>query len=125
MDQLEEITTTDLRTETDLARTALTVKMIGSAESQVTTDLDRYLKRLHAAAVEAKVPEVVVDMRALDFMNSSCFKTFVTWINTLQEAGDGEGPYRVRFLADDKKHWQGRSLGALACFAVDLIRVES
>jgi hypothetical protein len=48
----------------------------------------------------------------------------VTWINTLQEA-PADAQYKVRFVADEKKHWQNRSLGALACFAVDLIRIEN
>jgi hypothetical protein len=124
MTAITEIATSDLKTETEIARSAFTVKMMGSAETGAMTELDGFLKRLHESAVDAKVPEVVIDMRSLEFMNSSCFKQFVTWINTLQEAPT-ESQYRVRFVADEKKHWQSRSLGALACFAVDLIRIEN
>ena len=42
---------------------------------------------------------------------------------TLQDSA-AEDQYKVRFLSDSKKHWQSRSLGALACFAVDLINIE-
>jgi hypothetical protein len=124
MTAIQEIATSDLNTETEIARSAFTVKMSGSAETGAMTELDEFLKRLHQSAVTAKVPEVVIDMRALEFMNSSCFKQFVTWINTLQES-PADAQYKVRFVADEKKHWQNRSLGALACFAVDLIRIEN
>lgn len=121
---IQEIATSELKTETERAGSAFTVKMSGSAENGAIAELDGFLKQLHRLAVDAKVPEVVVDMRALEFMNSSCFKHFVAWINTLQES-PADAQYKVRFVADQKKHWQNRSLGALACFAVDLIRIES
>jgi hypothetical protein len=124
MTAIREIVTSDLKTETEIARSAFTVKMSGSAETAATTELDGFLKRLHQSAVTAKVPEVVIDIRGLEFMNSSCFKQFVTWISTLQES-PADAQYRVRFIADEKKHWQSRSLGALACFGIDLIRIEN
>jgi hypothetical protein len=65
----------------------------------------------------------VVDFRAFDFMNSSCFKAFVTWIGLVQELESGQ--YKIRFLSDEGKHWQRRSLDALRCFAVDLIQIEN
>jgi hypothetical protein len=57
-------------------------------------------------------------------MNSSCFKAFVSWLGVLQDV-DRVRQYRIRFLSDDQKHWQRRSLSALCCFAVDLVRIES
>lgn len=121
---IRDISTADLKTETEIARSAFIVKMSGCAETDALSELDGFLKSLHRSAVDAKVTEVVIDMRSLDFMNSSCFKHFVVWINTLHES-PAEHQYKVRFVADEKKHWQSRSLGALACFAVDLIRIEN
>ena len=121
---IQEISTRDLKTETEVERSAYTVKMTGFAETPMMGELDGFLKRLHQHALDNKVPEIVIDIRGLEFMNSSCFKAFVTWINTLQEAPQGS-QYRVRFVSDEKKHWQNRSLGALACFAVDLIKIET
>jgi hypothetical protein len=57
-------------------------------------------------------------------MNSSCFKTFITWIVRVRNLAP-DAQYKIRFLSDQEKHWQRRSLGALSCFAVDLIRIES
>ena len=121
---IQEISTRELKTETELQKSAFTVKMTGFAEMPMMAELDGFLKRLHQRAIDAKIPEVVIDIRPLEFMNSSCFKAFVSWINTLQEAPEAS-QYRVRFVSDEKKHWQNRSLGALACFAVDLIKIET
>lgn len=124
MSGIADIKTADLQTETEVGSSAITTRLLGNAETGAMKDLSAYLSALHDKATVAKVAEVVVDLRSLEFMNSSCFKTFVTWISSLQDAPP-ESQYRVRFLADEKKHWQNRSLGALACFAVDLIRVET
>ncbi len=121
---IAEIKTSDLATETEVGASTITTKLVGNAETSVMKDLATFLTALHEKATTARVGEVVVDMRALEFMNSSCFKTFVSWISSLQEAPAGD-QYKVRFLADERKHWQNRSLGALACFAVDLIRIET
>jgi hypothetical protein len=121
---IEEINTTDFRTETEHDLAALTVRLFGSAEANASSALDSFLGNVHSSAIAEKIPEVVVDMRSLDFMNSSCFKTFVSWVNKIRDVPDAS-QYQVRFVADEKKHWQNRRLGALACFATNLIRVES
>lgn len=124
MSTMQEIQTNGLVSDTELGKSEITVKLLGSAETSAMAELDAFLRRVHAHVMDAKLPEVTIDVRALDFMNSSCFKTFVSWIGVVQELPP-EQQYKVRFVADDKKHWQSRSLGALACFAVDLIRIES
>lgn len=120
---IAEIESPDLRSETVVGTNDLTVKLVGSAESDAMRPLDAYLKSVHAVAAPAKLP-VTVDLRALEFMNSSSFKAFVTWIRILQDLPQ-EAQYRVKLISDSKKHWQERSLAALACFAVDLIQIET
>jgi hypothetical protein len=120
---ISEITSPDLRSETVVSADDLTVRLVGSAESDAMKPLDTYLKSVHAAAAPSKLP-VTVDLRALEFMNSSSFKAFVTWIRSLQDLPQ-EAQYRVKLISDSKKHWQERSLAALACFAVDLIQIET
>ena len=102
----------------------LRVTLRGNADTRVMAKLGELLTRVHDEAMKRKVPEVVVDFRALDFMNSSCFKAFVTWIVRVQGLPP-DAQYKIRFLSDKTKHWQNRSLGALTCFAVDLIHVET
>lgn len=124
MSSVQELKTNGLVSDTELGKSSITVKLVGSAETTAMAELDAFLRRLHRTVMDGKLLGVVVDVRALDFMNSSCFKTFVSWIGVVQELPP-EQQYKVRFIADDKKHWQSRSLGALACFAVDLIRIEN
>lgn len=119
------VATEGLRSEASLdsADTAL-VRFLGTAESEAMPVLSDLLKKLHAGLLSSKVREVTVDLRDLEFMNSSCFKAFVTWVGFVEEV-PAEQQYTIRFLSDPKKHWQERSLGALTCFATHLIRVEN
>lgn len=120
---ISDISTEEFATHTTSSGGAITVRLTGSAENDTMRTLDAFLQTVHGGATQEKVPEVVVDLRSLEFMNSSCFKAFVTWFGLLRDAAP-EAQYRVRFLSDAKKHWQSRSLTALKCFAVDLIQVE-
>jgi anti-anti-sigma regulatory factor len=114
----------ELRTEARAGENMLTLTLKGTADSRVAAELGEILTTIHAEATKRKSHEVIVDFRALDFMNSSCFKAFVTWIAKVQDLA-ADAQYRIRFTSDSNKHWQRRSLSALSCFAVDLIRVDS
>ena len=96
--------------------------LTGTADLKVQDQLAEHLGQLHEVARRMQVDEVVVDMRDLEFMNSSCFKCFVSWIAAIQDMPT-DSQYRLRFLASASTHWQRRSLHALRCFAVDLIDV--
>jgi hypothetical protein len=121
---LADIATKDFSTHTEQDSSTITARLVGTADSAVRARLDAYIVALHAVARATGMSEVIVDMRELEFMNSSCLKTFVTWISNIADAGPGDH-YRLRFVADAKKHWQSRSLAALACFAVDRVLVDT
>jgi hypothetical protein len=122
---IPNIKTDDLRSEAFFEDPrSVKLRLIGTAESDTMTALNGLLGQLHAQAVSSGVREVTVDMRDLEFMNSSCFKAFVSWVGQVEEL-ELERQYQIRFLSDHKKHWQERSLGALVCFATHLIRVET
>ena len=118
---IADIQTPDLKTTTTVGPSTITGKLSGSAETDAMRPLDAYLKGIHATALDQRLP-VTIDLRDLEFMNSSSFKAFVSWIRVLQDCPPQE-QYRVRLLSDSNKHWQSRSLDALVCFAVDLIQV--
>ena len=118
------IQTDELLSEATYAPPAVNVRLVGSAESVAMAPLGHLLGKLHGEAVRLEVRTVTIDMRELEFMNSSCFKAFVSWLGELQDLDPGH-QYRIRFLSDEQKHWQRRSLGALSCFAVDLIDIET
>lgn len=94
----------------------------GNADYGALDALDMLLERIHAEARRGGVTEVVIDLRELEFMNSSCFKSFVSWITNIQEMDVGQ-QYKVKFVSNPNMHWQKRSLHSLRCFAVELISV--
>ena len=103
---------------------AMSVRFVGSADTRSIPAIEDLLRRLHERAVQLAVSEVIVDFRMLNFINSSCLKSFVVWLGRIQELEPAQH-YKLRFFADETKPWQRRSLGALGCFAVDLVRIET
>jgi hypothetical protein len=101
---------------------SLLVSFAGNGDMTAVEALGRYLKQVHLEAVALKVLEVKFDFRDLYFMNSSCFKAFVTWIDQAANAEDHN--YQIRFLTNPRLHWQRRSLEALRCLSPDVVRVE-
>ena len=99
------------------------IKLVGNADLNVKTQLDRFITAVHEEARRTAVEQVVVDLRGLEFMNSSCLKSFVWWISTVQDLEPGPS-YRITFLSSPSMYWQRRSLNALACLATDLVSVQ-
>jgi hypothetical protein len=114
----------DLRAKANLEASKVVLHLRGAAEYQDPKPLDELLKVLHEASVSGAATEVAVDLREVEFMNSSCFKSLVSWISTLEELDEAKR-YKVRFLSDDGVLWQRRSLHALKCFAPALVSVEN
>lgn len=113
----------DFRAHTEREGDAVRVVCEGNADLRVFEPLDQLLHAVDSLARQRSTPEVVVDFKALEFMNSSCFKGFVSWIGRIQDLEPGSR-YRLRFVANPAIHWQQRSLHALRCFATELISVE-
>jgi anti-anti-sigma regulatory factor len=116
------VTGEDFRGTAELDGRTLTMLLKGNADYAALDSLEMLLTRSHSEAVRLGANEVVVDLRQLEFMNSSCFKCFLSWINDIQEL-DVESRYKVNFLSSAQLHWQKRSLHSLRCFAVELITV--
>lgn len=106
------------------AESRLTLRFEGVADMASIEPLDDYLRAVHAEAKTSHAAAVVVDFRALEFMNSSCFKCFVEWLGTVQDLPAAER-YQVIFESNRDMHWQRRSLNALRCFAMDVVTVSS
>ncbi|AKV04211.1 hypothetical protein AKJ09_10874 [Labilithrix luteola] len=81
------------------------------------------LASLHEKAQALGVASVAIDLTQLEFMNSSCFKAFVSWIDRVQQM-DAQKQYRIRFVSNPAILWQRRSLHALQCFAAELISID-
>ncbi|HEY6726495.1 MAG TPA: hypothetical protein VI197_20815 [Polyangiaceae bacterium] len=101
---------------------ALRVVFAGTADLDAVASLGALLPKLHQRAVHHGVPEVQFDFCSLAFMNSSCFKAFVTFIDNAKTAAAG---YRIRFITTSKHYWQRRSLEALRRLALGIVLIES
>jgi len=105
----------ELRARLTQVDSALVAKLSGTADLRVTDSVEAILTRVHQKALELAIAEVHMDLRDLEFMNSSCFKSFVSWISEVSDLTAGQ--YRIRFLSNPSILWQRRSLHALSCFA--------
>jgi len=100
------------------------VSLVGTADLTVKSQLDHFLREVHSEAQRCLAEEDTVDVRQLEFMNSSCLKSFVWWISTVQEQV-GDGRYRIVFVSSPSVYWQRRSLNALACLANEIISIQA
>ncbi|MBX3229270.1 MAG: hypothetical protein KIT84_18385 [Labilithrix sp.] len=124
MIDIPNIDANDLRAAPTFTDGQLSVVFAGSADSRSQDAIQELLRRVHAEAMRLQLPEVAIDFRDCDFVNSSCFKAFVVWLEQIQELDENQ-QYRLRFFSDDTKAWQRRSLQALSCFAIELVHIES
>ena len=113
-----------LSAEAALAGRTIAVSLDGTADNESRTDLDGFIKTLHSEAVRLSVQLVEVDVRKLEFMNSSCFKIFVAWLAQLRDL-ETSSQYHVKIRSNPKLLWQRRSLAALSCFAADLVNIDT
>jgi hypothetical protein len=120
---IQPVQDVEFSAEGQVAARAITLKLIGNADLNVKAQLDRFVAAVHDEALRISAEEVTVDLRRLEFMNSSCLKSFVWWISTVQDMGLGKS-YRITFLSSPSMYWQRRSLNALACLATDLVSVQ-
>lgn len=118
---LNPVVTGVLSLEPSLEEDQIKVAFAGTGDMSAIAELNDYLKKVHDEAQRLVVPQVTCDLRKLSFMNSSCFKAFVTWIDTVK---NDARPYKIRLLAEPSLHWQRRSLEALRRLAVGVVTVE-
>jgi hypothetical protein len=110
--------------DTTVSNDALDVHFSGSADMHAIEPLANCLAQVHRLATERRVQRVRIDFRKLEFMNSSCFKSFVSWIGSVQDLAPADR-YQIEFLSNALMHWQRRSLNALRCFAMDLVVIQT
>jgi len=100
----------------------LRVVFAGTGDLDAVASLGAFLPKVHQHAVVHGALEVQFDFGALEFMNSSCFKAFVTFIDNAKTVAAG---YRIRFITTSRHHWQRRSLEALRRLAMGIVVIQS
>jgi hypothetical protein len=121
--QLKPVFSQGLQIEPGTEDTTVVVRFAGNADLRNREVLERTLREIHGELLQLAAREVVVDFMKLEFMNSSCFKSFISWISWLQGTEE-DVRYCIRFRMNQAIHWQKRSLHALKCFAADLVSIE-
>ena len=99
------------------------IRISGSAESAAADDLERLFSSVHAECERLGATAARVDLRELEFMNSSCFKSFVSWVIRIEELPEPQR-YRIVLAGTDARHWQKRSLHALRSMGAGLIDLD-
>jgi anti-anti-sigma factor len=102
----------------------LVITLAGNADLNVKAELDRFMTAVHEEARRLNAKEVVVDLKELEFMNSSCLKSFVWWISSVHEL-EPDRQYRITFVSSPSMYWQRRSLSALAGLATELVSISA
>lgn len=108
-----------LTVRAESAGNEVTLRMRGTAEMRDSAPLADLLLHYHREAMRVGARSVAVDLREVDFMNSSALNAFVRWFEEVK----GAHSYQVKLQADTSKRWQRGSLHALATFAVGHVTV--
>jgi hypothetical protein len=108
----------------ELREGSLVINVAGNGDMAAVEGLSLYLKQVHTVITDLSMTEVEFDFRDLYFLNSSCLKSFVTWIRSMVEGGSAAAVH-VCFITNPKLYWQRRSLEALQRLAPGVVRVVS
>src|SRR5689334_16511926 len=85
--------------------------------------LNPFVDAVHQHALEAAATELRVDLTQLEFCNSSGFKSFIHWIERIQQTPEPKR-YKIRFLSTKDRRWQRASLLALSCYGVSTVIID-
>jgi hypothetical protein len=85
--------------------------------------LNPFVDAVHGHVVDSAAKEVRVDLTQLEFCNSSGFKSFIHWIERIQQAPEPKR-YRLRFISTKERKWQRTSLLALSCYGVNIVAID-
>ena len=96
---LPEISSPTFSVASSLAGGSIRVRFAGNADLSARDALELLLPRVHTEAQRLVAAEVIVDFKDLEFMNSSCFRSFVSWVSDVQDL-PAEKQYRIRMLSN-------------------------
>jgi hypothetical protein len=123
---------TDVEASEPLVIESLRFLLISESECELAGALDsdtaqqelgRQLDKIHGEIQASGLVGFKVDVRPLEFVNSSALRLFVTWISRAQSGG-----YKLTFVIDRSITWQRLSFSSLRSLApecVDLVDAKS
>ena len=101
----------------------LVLRLSGSADMSTRRPLEALIGRLHGRLETGQFSSIRVDLRQLEFMSAASFNALVGWLSLIHDM-PVEKRYRILFCSNPHIRWQRRSLGALQCFATDVVSIE-
>ena len=118
--QIADVKDRDFSTKTQHEGSSITVHMKGNWDMKAVAPLDEFTRSLQTQARHLKVERVIMHLSEVEFINSSCLKSFARWLGAVGKSG--QDLYSVTFCTD--LPWQRRSLEALKALAGDKITIE-
>ena len=103
---------------------SMTLRLSGEADRGAVPRLQDYVERLHAQLQRLRAREVLVDLRDLAFMNSSCFRVLIHWVVEITKLKP-DARYRLILRHDPDVLWQRQSYLSLQGFAPDVVSLQS
>lgn len=101
-----------------------TVTVRGTVSIEDPKPLNKLVEELHAYLLSRKYRRVNVDVRQLEFMNSTGFKPLVLWLERIMGCPESSR-YTLHFLSAPARKWQPVFLSALSCFAPTQVTIET
>lgn len=98
------------------------VRFRGEGNSFAVSALRDYLHAVFEEMERLRVTHVGFDVSEMSFINSSGLKQFVSFLYKLKSAQLGA---RVRFVIDEHKTWQRRTLSALVRMCPEMVELSS
>jgi len=100
------------------------MRLVGSADSQSTSQVAELLTALDAELRARGVREIVVDLQSLEFMAPSCFKQLLGWLHQVHAHAPADR-YRIKLRPNRSIAWQTHTLPALSCFDTEILTIET
>ncbi len=100
----------------------LTLLFKGEADMRDGAPLTTHLLEWHQQLLEKQSKQVAIDLRAVEFMNSTALGAFVKWVAEVQKL-EKASRYQIILEGTQARRWQRASLHALASFAPENIQV--
>lgn len=123
--QIKPIREKTFTAEAILDGAELAVRFAGTADLTVKAMMDSFLCQAHAEMCRGDLgaDSVSVDISGLEFINSSCLMTVVTWITTVHAMVMGR--YQISFHFKPSRNWQSRTVKVFANLGEDVVTVRS
>jgi hypothetical protein len=118
---LKEIQIPDCGTVTTCDGSSITVQMKGNWDMNAVAPLDEFTRALEKEAERLQVAQVVMNWTEVEFINSSCLKSFARWVGSLSRPPQAQ-KYTLEFFTNHA--WQRRSLEALKALGRDKVLIK-